>query len=109
MMSPLFHFGFTALLLLILPPTQSLRLPLTFKTSKPQQTSKAAALSLLLIPSLLLSPSPSHAGFEEYAKTQKMTADPICFVTKCGKETSELTPTSVKGLKCLGQCKVRPV
>ena len=34
-----------------------------------------------------------------------MTADPICFATKCGKETQSLTPTSVKGLKCLGACK----
>ncbi|GMH73632.1 hypothetical protein TrST_g7181 [Triparma strigata] len=34
-----------------------------------------------------------------------MTADPICFVTKCKSETLSLTPTSVKGLKCLGQCK----
>lgn len=102
------------LLLLLLPSVDSWNLPfpslsLTHKNLPPQTSLKVFAKKALatttLIPLVLGFASPSFAGFEDYAKTSKMTADPICFITKCKAETTSLTPTSVKGLKCLGQCK----
>ncbi|GMH65772.1 hypothetical protein TL16_g04277 [Triparma laevis f. inornata] len=102
------------LLLLLLPSADSWNLPFprlspTPKNLPPQTSLKVFAKKALatttLIPLVLGFASPSFAGFEDYAKTSKMTADPICFITKCKAETTSLTPTSVKGLKCLGQCK----